>query len=279
VTNDSKRDSIRKQLNFRPTTGGKSWVEERGLEVQAYCQQLLEEAKRFQVFEPPAWFAHSLDEQALKTQLINVLQKEQANIVKEAVYELQRRGWLQDGSLRGVSLVGANLAGVVFVNADMGGANMMDASLEGAYFIRTNLAGVNFANAHLTNCVIEDSDMTAASFENADLRWCWIGTKLSRASLNKVNLEKGVIVSADLTGATFVEANLKEAWLFEPTMYGVDLYRANLYRTVFIIPRVDAYIRLPDGTILQPFNFKRQLHHYADPKNPLFWPKPEVPNE
>ena len=78
---------------------------------------------------------------------------------REAVRKLRARGWLQDGTVCGADLSGANLQ-----NANLNGANLRGARLE-----KTNLRGavlteVNLEAAWLTECRLE-----AANLFNANL--------------------------------------------------------------------------------------------------------------
>lgn len=109
---------------------------------------------------------------ATRIELINKLSDLDNRVVLNALAELRARGWLTDGSLRGVALCRAQLQ-----NADL-----MDA----------DLCNVDFHQADLEN----------ADLSNAKLR----ATKLNRANLRYANLDR-----ADLTNASLYKANLRGA--------------------------------------------------------------------
>jgi hypothetical protein len=93
-------------------------------------------------------------------------------LVLDAIAELRARGWLEDGSLRGVMLCHAHL--------------------EGSDLYRANLSEVDLHQAHM-----DGSDLGLA-----DLR----KTKLTRTSLRGVNLSQ-----ADLAGADLFKADLTDS--------------------------------------------------------------------
>lgn len=105
-------------------------------------------------------------------ELINKLRNPENRRALQAVEELRVRGWLGDGSLRGIALC--------------------QAQLQGADLMKANLSSVDFHQAHL-----EYSDLSMA-----DLR----GTKLTRANLHGANFSQ-----ADLTRADLYKANLRDA--------------------------------------------------------------------
>jgi hypothetical protein len=104
--------------------------------------------------------------------LINKLRSPENKVVLQAVEELRARGWLSDGSLRGIALC--------------------QAKLEGADLMGANLSNVDFHQAHL-----EFTDLSMA-----DLR----ATKLSRTYLIGANFSQ-----TDLSRADLYKANLRGA--------------------------------------------------------------------
>ena len=61
---------------------------------------------------------------------------------KRAVEELRRHGWLRDGSLRGIELMGANLREAGLSGADLQNAALVGTALQGANLLRAKLQGV-----------------------------------------------------------------------------------------------------------------------------------------
>lgn len=105
-------------------------------------------------------------------ELIYKLRSPDNKRVMQAVEELRVRGWLQDGSLRGVPLCHVHMQGVDLLSAD-------------------------FANV----------DFHQADFENADLSMA----NLNNTKLTRVNFQRANLSHTDITGADLYKANLKEA--------------------------------------------------------------------
>jgi hypothetical protein len=104
--------------------------------------------------------------------LVRKMRSPENKLVLDAVAELRARGWLEDGSLRGVMLCHAHL--------------------EGSDLYRANLSEVDLHQAH-----VDGADLGLA-----DLR----KTKLTRTSLRGVNLSQ-----ADLAGADLFKADLTDS--------------------------------------------------------------------
>src|SRR3990172_2910452 len=76
--------------------------------------------------------------------LVRKLRSPESKLVLEAVEELRARGWLEDGSLRGVVLCHAhlemaNLSNVKLTRANLQGANFSAANLRGADLFKAKL--------------------------------------------------------------------------------------------------------------------------------------------
>lgn len=92
--------------------------------------------------------------------------------VLEAVEELRVRGWLSDGSLKGIplcdshfegaDLLKANLCKVDFHRADLQGADLSMADLTGARLSRTKLQNANFSQT-----ILKDVDLYKANLGGA----------------------------------------------------------------------------------------------------------------
>jgi uncharacterized protein YjbI with pentapeptide repeats len=117
----------------------------------------------------------------------------------EATRQLFVRGWIVDGSTKGVDLVGANLK-------------------------RADLMGANLENANLTNANLEEASLSGACLIHADL----MRAKLSHAHLKHANL-----MGVRLKEAELVESNLVYASLIGAYLKGANLYRADLYGSFF----------------------------------------------
>lgn len=121
--------------------------------------------------------------------LIAQLASSQRDVTEGALIELRQRGWLSDGSLKGVDLSAADLSGARLHFADLGGSVLREVSLGGAILLGTNLSkarlwGVNAEGAALWGTNLEGSDLWAANLSNASLH----DANLSEASLRRANL-------------------------------------------------------------------------------------------
>jgi len=105
-------------------------------------------------------------------ELINKLRSPENRTALKAVEELRARGWLSDGSLRGIALCQAQLQGADLMNADFSDVDFHQAHLEWsdlsmadlrrAKFTRATLYGVNFSQANLLR-----ADMYKANLRDA----------------------------------------------------------------------------------------------------------------
>ena len=84
----------------------------------------------------------------------------------EAARQLEHRGWLEDGSLKGADLSAAQLEGADLFKAHLEGAFLSHAHLEGASLRWAQLEGAVLFKAHL-----EGADLIAAHLEGASLRY------------------------------------------------------------------------------------------------------------
>lgn len=90
----------------------------------------------------------------LKERLISEFSLNTNVFAKRAASILWRKGWLQDGSVRGLNLEAANLEGAYlkegdFTESDLHYANLAKANLRGAKMVCTNLRSANLASADL----------------------------------------------------------------------------------------------------------------------------------
>jgi hypothetical protein len=143
-----------------------------------------------------------------------------------AAEELRGLGWLQDGSLKGVSLAWANLEGANFDGADLQGADLQGANLRGADLWNANLHGARLGPD------LEGASFGMANLQEADLNGANLkGSDFTKANLQRANLRRVRLQQSDLWGANLSEANLKGAWLQGAQLVNVNLRGANLYNT------------------------------------------------
>ena len=117
---------------------------------------------------------HMEDEAELKKKIIAELGNEDSSIAANAMYQLDKYGWIDDGSLK---------------NAKLMGANLFEAFLNGG----VDLSGVDLSEATLHRADLTDSNLENATLNQADLRGSLLfGTKLFNATLREANLEGAV---------------------------------------------------------------------------------------
>lgn len=192
------------------------------------------------------------EEVRLKHDLIMRMGSQVNDTAVSAANELDRRGWLWDGSLQGAHLSGA----------DLQGAYMFEAFLKEALLVRANLQATNLSGSNLTKAYMVESDL-----RRADLS----GATLQEADLLGANLQEADLSGADLRMADLDSANLSQAILSEAHLQGAKLYRANLQGALLFEP-FDHRSILPDGSRWTP---ETDMRRFTDPTHHEFWrPRP-----
>jgi uncharacterized protein YjbI with pentapeptide repeats len=102
-------------------------------------------------------------------ELIRKLRSPENKTVLQAIEELRVRGWLEDGSLKGIPLLHAHLQGADLLKADLTNVDLHQAHLEGTNLSMANLSGVKFARANLEGANLSDSILEGADFFKANL--------------------------------------------------------------------------------------------------------------
>ncbi|MGW1156885.1 pentapeptide repeat-containing protein [Streptomyces sp. NPDC002519] len=145
---------------------------------------------------------------------LNVLGSRQLNVDSDPVIDL-----------RNTFLVGANLYGLNFNDADFRGADLTEAYLDSGSF-----ENVWFDDAQMSGSILSDAEFDQATFLNTDLKNAsWDGARFEDADLTGADLTGATLsngesgVSVDLRRAGLAGANLTEA-----DLTGADLRGANL---------------------------------------------------
>jgi uncharacterized protein YjbI with pentapeptide repeats len=105
-----------------------------------------------------------------KLELMNKLRSPDNKVVLQAVEELRVRGWLGDGSLRGVALCQAQLQGCDLMGANMSTIDLHQAQLTWADLSNANLMGAKLTRANLSGANFSKADLTGADLYKANLR-------------------------------------------------------------------------------------------------------------
>jgi uncharacterized protein YjbI with pentapeptide repeats len=152
----------------------------------------------------------------------------------EAARQLNQRGWMQDGTLRGAFLDEANLEGIFMSGANLQNARLVDANLQGAY-----LWGANLQNANLVGANLMSANLQGAKLQNARLQ----NAKLQNARLDQTSLPATSMGEANRKGASLVRANLEESIMWEAKLQGA-------YPQTFIsLPYFPLQINLPGANL------------------------------
>ncbi len=115
----------------------------------------------------------------LKSRLLLEMRSQDCKTAASAVDALRVRGWLEDGTVKGVfagaALHAANLASAVLLAVDLYRADLSDADLRGANLRDANLNGVNLRGANLSHADLRHAflwgaDLRGANLTGADLR-------------------------------------------------------------------------------------------------------------
>lgn len=132
--------------------------------------------------------------ETLRSQLLNMIGSSVHQDCLRAVEQLDRLGWLRDGTMRDQSLDFAQLQ-----NAQLTGANFERSTFVNSDLKNAKLQEVNFQNCLMKGANLENADLTGANLKGATL----IGGQLRNAKLNLANLEGANLREADLTEAIF----------------------------------------------------------------------------
>lgn len=151
----------------------------------------------------------------------------------EALYFLQERGHLQDGTLRNSVYEKVRWELATLAAAHLEGINLRGANLQGVYLHETHL---------------ENADLTEVTLINANLRAVHLlEAVLERAILHQANLARADLRAVNLRGADLQGANL---WLTD--LRGADLRQAVLHGASIYSVQADPATLLPDGTPWHP---------------------------
>lgn len=202
--------------------------------------ELISVALAILVFE---WLSQQRHNRLSKTALIYQLGSPDNGFAKEAARTLQTKGWMADGTLRGVFLVRGNLE-----RANLWKADLRDAELMGA-----NLCEANLHKANLSHAKLWEADLTRAEILEANLQDVTLSkANLQGAQLWESNLQEAVLDHANLSGANLRKTNLKGALLIHADLRGAQLTGANLEGARLVNATFDRTTILPDGTNWTP---------------------------
>ncbi len=103
-------------------------------------------------------------------QLIRKLRNPENKIVLQAVEELRARGWLEDGSLKGIPLCYAHLQNADLFKADLIKVDLHQANLDSADLSLANLQDAKLARTNLRNVKLDEAILQGADLFKANLK-------------------------------------------------------------------------------------------------------------
>jgi hypothetical protein len=102
--------------------------------------------------------------------LIRKLRSPENKTVLQAIEALRVRGWLEDGSLKGILLCHAHLQGADLIKADLTKADLHQADLKDTNLSMANLSGAKLARTNMEGSNLNNADIEGVDFFKANLQ-------------------------------------------------------------------------------------------------------------
>jgi uncharacterized protein YjbI with pentapeptide repeats len=133
-------------------------------------------------------------------------------------------------NLRGADLEGAHFEKALFMDADLEGARLARANLKDAICMRLRLAGANLDGAAIIGTTFVESNGRGASFVGADLTGARIvlESDFSGARFDRARFHRTCMRTTNFERATFVKAEMPEVDLSECNLQRADFTLANI---------------------------------------------------
>lgn len=105
-------------------------------------------------------------------ELIRKLRSPENKRVLQAIEEMRVRGWLEDGSLKGIPLCHVHMQGADLLKANLANTDLHQAHLEWADLSMADLSGAkltraNLQGANLSRTTLKDADLFKANLRDA----------------------------------------------------------------------------------------------------------------
>jgi uncharacterized protein YjbI with pentapeptide repeats len=126
-----------------------------------------------------------------KMELLNKLRSHDNKVALQAVEAMKVRGWLEDGSLRGIALCHAQLQGADLMKANLTTVDFHQAQMDWADLSMSNLVGAKLTRASLAGANLEQANLKDADLYKANLRFV---RGLTDAQLSQVKRLWGAIM-------------------------------------------------------------------------------------
>jgi uncharacterized protein YjbI with pentapeptide repeats len=126
-----------------------------------------------------------------RIELISKLWSPENKYALEGIEELRVRGWLKDGSLRGIGLCQAQLKNADLMEADLMNIDFHQANLDYTDLSKARLNGAKLNRASLQGANFDSADLTYADLYKTNLR---AARNLTDTQLSKTNQLLGAIM-------------------------------------------------------------------------------------
>jgi len=103
-------------------------------------------------------------------ELIRKLRSPENKRVLQAIEELRVRGWLEDGSLKGIPLCHVHMQGADLLKANFGNVDLHQAHLEWADLSMAELSGCKLTRANLQGANLSRTNLKGADLFKANLK-------------------------------------------------------------------------------------------------------------
>ena len=103
-------------------------------------------------------------------ELTRKLRNPDNKLVLEGIEAMRVRGWLEDGTLRGMMLCHCHMQGADLCSADLSEADLHQAQLERADLSMADLSGAKLTRTNLRGANFSEADLRKADLFKADLR-------------------------------------------------------------------------------------------------------------
>ena len=126
-----------------------------------------------------------------KLELINKVRSTDNKTALLAIEEMRIRGWLTDGTLRGIALIRAQFQGADLIEADLSFIDFHQAEMAYVDLSNANLNGTKLTRANLIGANLSETNLTNANLYKTNLRGC---RNLTVEQLSKVKRLWGAIM-------------------------------------------------------------------------------------
>lgn len=159
-----------------------------------------------------------------KERIIRQMASRSNDFALDAARIIVHQGWHEDGSLRHIGLVLADLSNAFLFGADLQGSDLTATKLLGAC-----LEAADLSNCKMEYCELQESYLSGANLQKADLA----DANLENADLSNANLMCTVLWFANLNRANLNRANLRLAELIGANLGEATMDRASLERAIY----------------------------------------------